>query len=76
MIEAGPCSGFAWTYKAYCNKRKVPPREDFIQFLVDMEQQNRRDLDLTVCPGVDGKSDLAIDMTCLGSSIQNNPYFQ
>jgi Ran GTPase-activating protein (RanGAP) involved in mRNA processing and transport len=74
-FEAGPCSGFAWTYKAYCNKRKVPPREDFIQFLADMEQQNRKDLDLTVCPGVDGKSDLAIDMTCLGSSLQNNPYF-
>jgi Ran GTPase-activating protein (RanGAP) involved in mRNA processing and transport len=73
--DPGPCNGFKFAYIAFCNQRRVVPREDFIRYIEDLNNQNQQELDLTNCPGVDSKSEISIDLIPVCCALQHNTFF-
>jgi Ran GTPase-activating protein (RanGAP) involved in mRNA processing and transport len=68
--------GFLVKYDAYCNYFKTPIRREVHRFIEALVEKNDHDLDLTNCPGIDSKSEIAININTVILPLMYNSYFR
>eukprot|EP01122_Echinamoeba_exundans_P003474 TRINITY_DN13571_c0_g1_i1.p1 TRINITY_DN13571_c0_g1~~TRINITY_DN13571_c0_g1_i1.p1 ORF type:complete len:936 (+),score=162.63 TRINITY_DN13571_c0_g1_i1:94-2901(+) len=75
-FSPGPANGFIPAYLARCNAKKIVPKQLLIQLVEDLDAKDCRELDLTMCAGIESnKSSLAIEFETVGQALSNNTYF-
>lgn len=70
-----PACGFMESYYARCNYRKLNPRIEIVEFIEDLDAEGNKELDFTLCPGIEKISELHAELVPIGEALSHNIYF-
>ncbi len=54
----------------------MPVSKDFVRFVNEIAAKNSKELDLSLCPGVDATSPSKFDFLSIALALRNNSYFE
>jgi hypothetical protein len=75
IVDSSVAEGWLDTYEAWCNYFLKPVRQTYRRFIEDLCEQNRTDLAFNECPGIEPKSDVALDFATAILPAQYNFHF-
>lgn len=74
QIDFGPAYGLLASYEAWCDYFKLSPSQEFIQFIHDLHNQGKTQLNIDECPGIERRSE-AIHFVPIRNALRYNTFF-
>jgi hypothetical protein len=68
--------GLIESYLAVSSLRNMPVSQDFVRFVTEIASKNVKELDLSLCPGVDATAPSKFDFLSIALALRNNSYFE
>ncbi|PRP82649.1 hypothetical protein PROFUN_09760 [Planoprotostelium fungivorum] len=71
-----PSQAFLKIYRAWCNYYMFPPHPEFLYYLEALYYYSDRDMDLTQVPGIDPRSEAALNLWPVMAALRFDTYFK